>query len=122
MAVLLCLVGWRGCCGQGAWDPSPHQLLPPALLLPCSPPRPGGVCNSQPCPFEVRGVFAEGEEEVVKPLMKLALLPAILSGAMPCCRCPPQPWGCWGAALVRLHEMHIEKCGVLVCFFKMPKK
>lgn len=57
--------------------------------------------------------------------MKLALLPAIsqhLARQRRAAQCPPWPRDCWGAALVRLHDARVEKCGVLVCFFKMQKK
>lgn len=72
-------------------------------------------------------MFAEGEEKVVNPLMKLPLLPAVLRAV---CRCLPRrchgacawPRDHQGAALVCLHEMHIKIRGVLVHFFRMQMK
>jgi len=94
-----CWVGWRGWCGQSPWDASPDQLHP------WSPPDPWLSATACPARFAVRGVFAEGEEEVVKPLMKLPLLAAVLhralpapSRAVPCCPVPAlalRPPGSW---------------------------
>lgn len=55
-AALRCVVGWRGCCGQGARDSSPAQLLalprrtaaPAACAAPSLQPSQTRGCLQQP--------------------------------------------------------------------------